>query len=381
MVSSTFYDLKQVRQDIYSFLVEQLGYQALLSELPAFPVAPDLDTIANCQKRVREQADVLVLIVGGRYGSIDDKTSKSVTNLEYLAAREKGIPVYAFVESRILNVLPVWKANQEADFSSVTDTSELFRFISTVRDEDKVWVFPFDGAQDIVRTLRSQFAHRFSEGLGLAARLRGASLPRYLRDLGPAALRTALEKPDAWEWRLFFEAWQDEVDSRVSQLRDHSASIAIGLAENVNAAEAIEWIRTRMHEMSTLVDTLNHLIKVEAKESFGEPGVPGNAEHIVWTTRKVGEALDCALAWSHRIRLARVEEPFHRPAKEMALFVNDLIDQIVAFPQAKLDQISQALIAAAADPDTPQEMRFTLTITLSNLQPFLDALDEAEGQI
>src|SRR5690242_6648001 len=75
MVSSTFYDLKHVRQDIHLFLVDQLGYQALLSELPSFPVEPDLDTVANCQKRVREQADVLVLVVGGRYGSIDDKTT------------------------------------------------------------------------------------------------------------------------------------------------------------------------------------------------------------------------------------------------------------------------------------------------------------------
>src|SRR6266536_3256695 len=94
MVSSTFYDLRQLRADLARFIADELGYQALLSELPSFPVDPDLDTIENCQARVRENVDVFVLVIGGRYGSIDDKTSRSVTNLEFLAARQKGLPVY-----------------------------------------------------------------------------------------------------------------------------------------------------------------------------------------------------------------------------------------------------------------------------------------------
>ena len=70
MVSSTFYDLKQiVGADLaLAFISDELGYSALLSELPSFPVDPDLDTIENCRRRVERNADILVLVVGGRYG-------------------------------------------------------------------------------------------------------------------------------------------------------------------------------------------------------------------------------------------------------------------------------------------------------------------------
>ncbi len=90
MVSSTFYDLRQIRADLGRFVMDELGYVTLLSELPSFPVDPDLDTVANCRARVERDADIFVLVIGGRYGSINGKTNKSITNLEFLAARQKG---------------------------------------------------------------------------------------------------------------------------------------------------------------------------------------------------------------------------------------------------------------------------------------------------
>ena len=113
MVSSTFYDLRQIRTDLYTFISDNLGYIPLLSELPSFPVDPDVDTIENCRRRVEQNADIMVLVIGGRYGSIDSKTVKSITNLEFLAARAKGIPIYAFVDKSVLSILPVWKTNLE----------------------------------------------------------------------------------------------------------------------------------------------------------------------------------------------------------------------------------------------------------------------------
>lgn len=37
-VSSTCYDLKQVRVDLKNFISEQLGYDAVLSEFDSFPI-------------------------------------------------------------------------------------------------------------------------------------------------------------------------------------------------------------------------------------------------------------------------------------------------------------------------------------------------------
>ena len=85
-VSSTCYDLKQIRQDIREFIEADLGYEAILSEYNSFPIDPDKDTINNCLRVVEQRADIMVLIVGSRYGYITDHGEKSITNLEYLRA-------------------------------------------------------------------------------------------------------------------------------------------------------------------------------------------------------------------------------------------------------------------------------------------------------
>src|ERR1043166_5353057 len=109
-VSSTFYDLKQVRDDLRQFIASR-GYRPLLSELPSFPVDPNASTVENCKKIVERDADMFVLVVGGRYGKPVPDSAKSVTNLEYSTARAKGIPIFAFVEKRVLAQLPTWKRN------------------------------------------------------------------------------------------------------------------------------------------------------------------------------------------------------------------------------------------------------------------------------
>ena len=106
-VSSTCYDLKQIRQNIRDFIEDDLGYEAVLSEYDTFPIDPDMDTVNNCLRVVEERANIMVLIVGGRYGYITNHGEKSITNLEYLRAKMKGIPIFVFIDQSILNILPI----------------------------------------------------------------------------------------------------------------------------------------------------------------------------------------------------------------------------------------------------------------------------------
>lgn len=92
-VSSTCYDLSQVRLDLKRF-IEALGYDAVISESNAFPVNPQTSTVENCLRAVRDRADILILIVGARYGTVVVDRDRSITNLEYLEAKAKGIPIY-----------------------------------------------------------------------------------------------------------------------------------------------------------------------------------------------------------------------------------------------------------------------------------------------
>ena len=97
-VSSTCYDLGQVRSDLAGF-VQSIGLEPVLSEFSSFPVDPDENTVTNCMRVVDDVADIFVLIVGSRFGSTTS-AGTSITNAEYLRARMKNIPIYVFVLKR-----------------------------------------------------------------------------------------------------------------------------------------------------------------------------------------------------------------------------------------------------------------------------------------
>jgi hypothetical protein len=80
-VSSTFYDLKDARASIRSYL-ESIGHEALLSETKEFGIAPGVNAHDACIDQVNH-SDYFILIIGGRRGSTVS-SGRSITNEEYL---------------------------------------------------------------------------------------------------------------------------------------------------------------------------------------------------------------------------------------------------------------------------------------------------------
>ncbi|MEE9442553.1 MAG: DUF4062 domain-containing protein [candidate division Zixibacteria bacterium] len=377
MVSSTFYDLKQVRTDLHEFIVDELGYIPLLSELPSFPVNPNDDTIENCRNRVKENADILILVIGGRYGSINDKTEKSITNLEYLAALNKGIPIYVFIEKTILNILPIWKKNLSGDFSNVVDTEKLFEFVDSIYNKERVWVFPFETAQDIIKSLRIQFAYLFNDSLKVRNRLGGTELPEYFHKLTSKSLQLALEKPDAWEYRLFFQSFIDEVEKRGDLFREYSANLKIETSEFVKSEEAVDWMQTRLHELKGISSSAEGLINEHVQKAFGKPGEPGNEEGILWVSSMLGKILEKTIKWAMRINCAHVESPFDSLVPKLAKFVEDMIPRFMMFPKENLNKLETAL--SDVRNGNPQDIVFKLTMDISNVDEFNKAVKKLEA--
>ena len=92
-VSSTFRDLAEERQDAIRNILD-------LKHIPAgmelFP-ASDVDQLEYI-KRVIDECDYYLLIIGGRYGSVDE-VGISFTEREYDYAVETGKVVIAFVHN------------------------------------------------------------------------------------------------------------------------------------------------------------------------------------------------------------------------------------------------------------------------------------------
>ena len=90
-ISSTYTDLIEERKTIQEIL---LMADCIPAGMEAFVTTNDEQF--NVIKKVIDLCDYYVLIIGARYGSINEKTGKSYTEMEYDYAVSKEIPVLVF---------------------------------------------------------------------------------------------------------------------------------------------------------------------------------------------------------------------------------------------------------------------------------------------
>jgi len=168
-VSSTCYDLHQVRRDLEAF-IEGLGYEPVLSDSKRLSIPPGLNNIEACKWLVRE-SDLLVLVIGGRYGSADE-TGKSITNIEYETAFEEGMPIYTFVEKDVWTQRDSYRRLREmvesgsllADklkeaLGGRIEDPRVFTFIDQVASATRdSWIREFTAAVDIIESLKSSWS-------------------------------------------------------------------------------------------------------------------------------------------------------------------------------------------------------------------------------
>lgn len=138
-VSSTYYDLKYARERLERF-IESYNMEPVLFESDEVYFNPTQDLDVSCYKEV-ETCHIMVLIVGGRYGSIASEQKDiyeekyiSITQREYETASQKRIPVMVFVEQNVFAEYNTYLANKSNDTSQLNyafvDDERIFQFIS-----------------------------------------------------------------------------------------------------------------------------------------------------------------------------------------------------------------------------------------------------------
>ena len=177
-ISSSFYDLKHIRSSLDVFITS-LGFESILSEKGDIAYSPDQPPDESCYREA-ESCDILVLLIGGRYGSpssreADNELSKgffepyeSVTKLEYKAALERDVPVYILIEAGVFNEFQTYRRNREND--SITyahvDSVNIFKFIDEILHQKRNnAVHSFEKYTDIEYWLREQWAGLFRDFL------------------------------------------------------------------------------------------------------------------------------------------------------------------------------------------------------------------------
>lgn len=164
-VSSTFYDLKYIRENV-KYFIKTLGYEPILSEDGDVFYNPRKHTHDSCISEV-PTCQIFVLIIGGRFGGTFKDSEKSITNMEYLEAVKKKIPIFALVESSVYSEHHVYNENvnkntkikaSDVSYPSV-DNIKVFHFIDEVRKNSvNNAIVPFKDFTDIESYLKKQWA-------------------------------------------------------------------------------------------------------------------------------------------------------------------------------------------------------------------------------
>jgi len=158
-ISSTYYDLKHVREIIREF-VEDLGYEPVLSEFSDIFYRPG-DTVQNSCLNEIPSCDIFVLIVGKRYGSSFPGDTLSITHREYLEAQNQNVPIYAFIDLDVLHDFEFHQNNEPSkDFNyRVVEDVAIFDLIADVQSATKDnSLIPFISISDILGHLKKQWA-------------------------------------------------------------------------------------------------------------------------------------------------------------------------------------------------------------------------------
>lgn len=169
-ISSTFYDLKQIRADLDRFIVS-LGYEPVRNEEGNIPYGKDVPLEEYCYKEI-SNIDILVSIIGSRYGSTssikDSDKENSISQMELTTAIKEDKQVFIFIDKNVYTEYNTYlrnKDNPNIKYHYV-DNPNIYKFIEEINSLKKNNnIKSFESVHDINNYLKEQFAGLFKQFL------------------------------------------------------------------------------------------------------------------------------------------------------------------------------------------------------------------------
>lgn len=160
-VSSTYYDLKQVRFNIGDF-IKNLGYEPVMHERSGVAYTQNEPMEQDCYHEL-VSCDIVVCIIGNHFGSKSADNDFSVTMNEIQTAIKNRRKVYIFIAKDVYIENRTYEHNKEnGNFKSAyTDNPKIHEFISELKHNNRVLIESFETTDEIISTLKLQFAGLF----------------------------------------------------------------------------------------------------------------------------------------------------------------------------------------------------------------------------
>ena len=328
-LSSTCYDLRALREHL-RLSIEQCGHELLASELPSFPVSPGLTTVENCKKVIRERADLLVLVVGGRRGASDPAGGGSVVSAEYQEARRKGIDSFVFVDRKVWECLDLYHRNPGADFSSVVDHSDVFKFVGELKTESR-WIYTFGNTSDIIDTLKPQLSGYLRI---LIEKKRGGILtaPQGFENQSEAVLKLLTERPPYWEHWLTCELLDQTFLRASRKLDDLKNKSAFRRVEVVPLEISSERLSALFSDAMNMAEAM-HPALAGLPPTWGPRGASGNPAEIKQACDKIASLVEGLLEWETDVRYLRFPDTLSSAVKELEGSTESFIAQLSRIPR------------------------------------------------
>ncbi|WP_145572929.1 DUF4062 domain-containing protein [Yersinia alsatica] len=171
-VSSTFFDLRSIRANLERF-IKEIGYEAILFERGHVPYGKDNSLEEYCYREINN-CDMLIAIIGGKYGSQSKSNENSITQNEIKEAIKKGKQIYIFIEKSVHSEYYTYIPNRDVKgFKPVSvDNVKIFEFIESIYSlQVGNPVESFETSEDILRFLKEQWAGLFQRLLMSTSRL------------------------------------------------------------------------------------------------------------------------------------------------------------------------------------------------------------------
>jgi hypothetical protein len=173
-VSSTFKDLQEERQAVLNAVLKLNQFPAGMEIFPAVN-----DTAWEHIEKVIELSDYYVLIIGGKYGSIEAESGISYTEKEYDFAVSKNIPVLAFTHSDEQSI-PVGKSEMNEE---IRKKLKLFKQKVGNKHHWNYWETPDELKANVATSLAMSFATNPQKGWVKAGGVEKVELLERLAEL------------------------------------------------------------------------------------------------------------------------------------------------------------------------------------------------------
>lgn len=381
-VSSTCYDLSQIRNDIKQ-CIQDLGHNPMLSELKDFPIDTKLSNSENCINAVKNEADIFILIIGNKYGSVLE-SGKSITNTEFLAAIDKGLPIYTFALKQMTTLLPLWEKNPDADFSDVVDNNKVFEFLADIRKKRGLWNFEFERAQDIAEILKTQLSNLFCDSLKVKRTVETSAAKSLFQKISSKATDILIKKENYYEIRFFLQSLMDEIDKYSDLRNDYEYTVLLKPADGMTEIkQIIDWTRLKLCQLQNFIDSLRRLTDALSK-FLPNSGVPSDLEGLYYVARSWAKAYAGLIEWSIETRSTFVPNEYQKLLSAFAEIPSDAIRQIESYPKEAFNRVNEVVAlekAGKLDPNSTVKLTLTITVNEDVLNKYYEETDKLEKRI